>query len=157
MLLASCFPPSPGGLPAGCGAAVPEAQGLPTAPRLELLQGYVDSVLFRDVVERHGVRQVAALRWVLRHCLRNPGGMTSGHRLYGDLTSQGLGIAKDAVYLMLDHLLDAFVISAVPLATESERRRNSNPRKIYPADMGLIAAFDTARRSNNVGQALETA
>ena len=37
---------------------------------------------------------------------------------------------------------------AVPLATESERRRNSNPRKLYPADPGLIRAFDISGRSN---------
>lgn len=40
----------------------PEAQGLPAGLRVELLQGYVDAVLFRDVVERHGVTQVAAGR-----------------------------------------------------------------------------------------------
>jgi hypothetical protein len=30
----------------------PEVQGLPVTPRIELLQGYVDTVVFRDVVER---------------------------------------------------------------------------------------------------------
>jgi len=38
----------------------------------------------------------------------------------------------------------------------SERRRNSNPRKLYPADPGLIKAFDASGHSN-VGHALETA
>lgn len=50
----------------------------------------------------------------------------------------------------------AYLISTVPLATESERRRNSNPRKVYPLDHGLIGAFDASGRSN-VGHALETA
>jgi predicted AAA+ superfamily ATPase len=133
----------------------PEAQGLPTVLRVELLQGYVDTVLFRDVVERYAVSQVAALRWLVRHCLRNPAGSFSVHRLHQDMRSQGHGVAKDAVHSMLGHLLDAFLLSAVPLATESERQRNSNPRKVYPADTGLIQAFDTSARSN-VGHALET-
>ena len=64
-------------------------------------------------------------------------------------------MAKDAVHAMLGHLLDAFLLSAVPLATDSERQRNSNPRKLYPADPGLIKAFDTSGRTN-VGRALET-
>jgi hypothetical protein len=134
----------------------PEAQGLAPAVRVELLQGYVDTVLFRDVVERHAVSQVAALRWVVRHCLRNPAGSFSVHRLYQDLRGQGHAVAKDAVHAMLGHLLDAFLLSAVPLATESERRRNSNPRKVYPADPGLIRAFDASGRTN-LGHALETA
>lgn len=134
----------------------PEAQGLGPALRIELLQSYVDTLLFRDVVERHSVSQIAALRWIVRQCLRNPAGSFSVHRLHQDLRSQGHGIGKDAVHAMVGHLLDAFLISAVPLATESERQRNSNPRKIYPADPGLIGAFDASGRSN-VGHALETA
>lgn len=134
----------------------PETQGLPPALRIELLQGYVDTVLFRDVVERYGVSQVAALRWLVRQCLRNPAGSFSAHRLHQDLKAQGHGVAKDAVHAMLGYLLDAFLLSAVPLATESERRRNSNPRKLYPVDPGLIRAYDTSGRSN-LGHALETA
>lgn len=133
----------------------PEAQGLSPATRVELLQGYVDTVLFRDVVERYGVTQVAALRWLVRQCLRNPAGSFSAHRLHQDLKAQGHGVAKDAVHAMLGYLQDAFLLSAVPLATESERQRNSNPRKLYPADPGLIKAFDAGGRTNQ-GHALET-
>jgi hypothetical protein len=133
----------------------PEAQGLAAPLRIELLQGYVDSVVFRDVVQRHGLTQVSALRWIVRQCLRNPAGGFSAHRLHLDLRGQGLGVAKDAVHAMLEHLSDAFLISAAFLATDSERRRHSNPRKIYPADPGLIAAFDTSGRAN-LGHALET-
>jgi hypothetical protein len=64
-------------------------------------------------------------------------------------------VAREAVHALLDHLIDAFLLSTVPLATDSERKRNSNPRKIYPADPGLVKAFDASRRTN-VGHALET-
>ena len=133
----------------------PEAQGLAAGLRVDLLQGYVDTVLFRDVVERRGVTQVAALRWLTRQCLKNPAGSFSVHRLHQDLKAQGLGVAKDALHAMVGHLEDAFLLRCVPLATESERRRNSNPRKIYPVDTGMIGAFDRTGRSN-VGHALET-
>jgi hypothetical protein len=61
--------------------------------RIELLQGYVDTVLFRDVVERYGVSQAAALRWLVRQCLRSPAGSFSVHRLHRDLKAQGHGSA----------------------------------------------------------------
>ena len=134
----------------------PETQRLAPELRIELLQGYVDTVLFRDIVERYGVSQVAALRWLVRQCLRNPAGSFSAHRLHKDLQAQGHGVAKDVVHAMLGYLMDAFLISAVPIATESERQRNSNPRKLYPADPGLIPAFDASGRTN-IGHALETA
>jgi hypothetical protein len=134
----------------------PEAQGLMPVLRIELLQGYVDTVLFRDVVERYGVSQVAALRWLVRHCLRSAGGSFSVHRLHRDLKAQGHGVGRDLVHALVGHLIDAFLLSAVPLATDSERKRNSNPRKIYPVDPGLIRAFDASGRAN-IGHALETA
>ena len=134
----------------------PETQGLPPVSRIELLQGYVDTVLFRDVIERYEVSQAAALRWLMRFCLRNPAGSFSAHRLHRDLKSQGHGVSKDVVHALLGHLMDAFLFSAVSLATESERKRNSNPRKMYPADPGFIRAFDSSGRAN-MGHALETA
>jgi predicted AAA+ superfamily ATPase len=73
-----------------------------------LLQGYVDTVLFRDVIERHAVTQVAALRWIIRHALRNPCGSFSAHKIHADLRSQGLSVAKDTVHTLIDHLTDAF-------------------------------------------------
>jgi predicted AAA+ superfamily ATPase len=57
---------------------------------------------------------------------------------------------------MLSYLMDGFLLSSVSLATESERKRNSNPRKLYPADPGLIRAFDASGRAN-LGHSLETA
>ncbi len=132
----------------------PEAQGMPASVRIPLLQGYVETVMFRDVVERHGLTQVAALRWLIRHCLRNPGRLLSVHGLCNDLRAQGHAVGKDTVHAMVSHLQDAFLFTAVPLATESVRRQNSNPRKIYPVDHGLIAAFDPSGKSN-LGHHLE--
>lgn len=133
----------------------PETQGLDAALRIQLLQGYVDAVLFRDIVERHGVTQVHALRWIVRHTLRNPGGSFSVYRLHQDLKSQGISIGREAVQELFEHVTDAFLASAVPIATDSERKRNTNPRKLFPVDPGLIKAFDTSARSQ-VGHALET-
>ena len=51
----------------------PEAQGLASRDRLDLLRGYVDTALFRDVVERHAVSNPVALRWMVRRLLGQRG------------------------------------------------------------------------------------
>ena len=119
-----------------------------------MLQGYVDTVLFRDVLEWYGVTQVAALRWITRHALRSLCSSFSIERLYNDLLSLGHAIGKATVHDLPGHLIDAFLLAAVPVATDSERRRNTNPRKLYAVDPGLIQAFDSGGRSNT-GHALE--
>jgi predicted AAA+ superfamily ATPase len=133
----------------------PEVQGQSRALRIQVLQSYVQDVIFRDVVERHAVTQLAALRWIVRHTLRNPAGQFSNHRLHQDLQSQGLSISKHTVADLLDHLEDAYLFSTVALETDSERQRQSNPRKLYPADPTLSAAFANTP-APNLGAHLET-
>jgi predicted AAA+ superfamily ATPase len=134
----------------------PEAQELDERDRFELLRGYVDAAMLRDVIERHAVSHPVALRWMLRQLLGNAGGAFSVNRFYGDLRSQGIPIAKDTLHAYLSHLEDAFLVRTVPIATDSQRRRMVNPRKSYPIDPGLIPVFDRSGKAN-VGHALETA
>lgn len=134
----------------------PEAQSLDAAAARQLLQSYVDTVILRDVVERHGVTNVVALRRLVRRLLSAPAGMFSITRFFADLKSQHIQVSRETLYALLDHLEDAFLVHAVPLATTSEKQRHVNPRKVYPVDTGLIAAFDTSGRQNT-GHCLETA
>ncbi|MDY0038528.1 MAG: ATP-binding protein [Zoogloea oleivorans] len=133
----------------------PEAQSLDVRDRLDLMKGYVDVVLLRDIIERHAVSHPLALRWLVRQLLGNPAGSFSINKFYGDLKSQGIAVAKDTLHGYLAHLEDAFLVRVVSLATDSERRRMVNPRKVYPIDPGLIPIFDRSGKSN-LGHALET-
>ncbi len=123
----------------------PEASALPTVrDRVGLLQGYVDTVLFRDVAERHGVSNLPALRAFVRQLLRSAACSFSVNKTFQDFKSRGLAISKESLLAYLDHLEDAFLVFALPLASRSERRRQVNPRKLYLADHSLAAAFSPA-------------
>ena len=133
-----------------------EAQGLDTRNRLELLRTYVDVVVLRDVLERHNLSQPQVLHWLVRQLLGNAAGAFSINKFHADLKSRGVAVAKDTLHQQLAHLEDAFLLCSLDLATDSERRRQVNPRKVYPVDTGLIALFDRSGKAN-VGHALETA
>jgi uncharacterized protein len=137
------------------GGGFPEAQGAERRDRFELLRGYVDTALLRDVIERHAVSHPIALRWMVRQLLGNAGGSFSVNKFHNDLRGQGIPVAKDTLHAYLAHLEDAFLIRALSVAAESERRRMVNPRKVYPIDPGLIPVFDRSGKAN-VGHALET-
>jgi predicted AAA+ superfamily ATPase len=124
--------------------------------RTQLLQGYVDTVLFRDVAERHGIVNLQALRAFVRQLLRQPASLLSITKLHADFRSRGISIAKETLLALLAHLEDAFLVFTIPVATRSERRQQVNPRKLYPCDPGLIPVYDRSGKSN-LGHALETA
>ncbi len=134
----------------------PEAQGTEPRDRAALLNGYVDVVVLRDVIDRHAVSHPLVLRWIERQLLANPGGPFSVKKHYDTLRSQGVSVGKDTLHAYLAHLEDAFLVRTIDLHSASERQRMVNPRKAYPIDPGLIALFERSGRTHH-GRALETA
>lgn len=134
----------------------PEAQGLDNSLRGHLLRDYVDVAVFRDVIDRHRVSNVAGLRWLSRHLLANAGSLFSVEKFHRAIRSQGIAMARDTVHQYLAHLEDCFLVRTVWMESRSERQRMVNPRKAYPVDAGLIGVFDRLGEANR-GHALETA
>jgi uncharacterized protein len=134
----------------------PEAQGVAFRDRARLLTGYVDTMVLRDVIERHNVTNPTALRALQRHLLATPGGNFTVHKFYNFLKSQGVAIGKDTLHAYLSHLQDAFLIRVLDMHSASEKQRMVNPRKVYPVDAGLIPLYEPPGREHR-GRALETA
>jgi predicted AAA+ superfamily ATPase len=133
----------------------PEAQAIDARDRVNLLQGYVDTMLLRDVIDRHAVTNPFALRWLQRELLANPAALFSVNKFFNTLRSQGVAVGKDTLHAYLSHLEDAFLVRTVALHTRSERRRMVNPRKAYPIDPGLIPLFQRTTETQT-GHAFET-
>ncbi|MCU0648308.1 MAG: ATP-binding protein [Gemmatimonadaceae bacterium] len=133
----------------------PEAQGIDARDRTYLLRSYIDVMVLRDVIERHAISNVTALRWLERHLLANPGGAFSVSKAWNTAKSQGLAIGKDAMYDFLAYLEDAFLVRTVAMQSTSERQRMVNPRKAYPIDPALIPLFERSGRTQH-GRTLET-
>jgi len=133
----------------------PEVQGIAQELRVRVLQEYVDVVIFRDVVERHGVENLPALRYLERKLLASPAGKFSVNKLFNDLKSQGMRVGKDSLYEYLAHLEDSFLLFTLSIHSPSARVRQVNPRKCYPVDPALSAAL-SFRASGDVGHLLET-
>lgn len=73
----------------------PEVQGIDAPYRIRILQEYVDVVILRDVVERHGIGNLAPLRYLIRHLLGSPACAFSVNRFHNDLKSQGIACGKN--------------------------------------------------------------
>ncbi|MHB1948895.1 MAG: ATP-binding protein [Gammaproteobacteria bacterium] len=132
----------------------PAVQGSSETIHREMLQNYVETVIFRDVVERHGVTNIALLRYLTNTLLKNFATLFSTNKFFNDIKSQGHQVAKDTIYNYIDYLEDAYLIATVPIWTESLRRAQVAPKKIYGVDNGLIKA-NIFSQVDNLGRLLE--
>ena len=111
----------------GCAQAeggFPEAQKLDGRNRIELLRAYVDVALLRDVVERHNLSQPQVLHWMVRQqLLGSSAGTFSINKFHADFKSRGVAVGKGTLHAYLAHLEDAFLLTSLDLASDSERRR----------------------------------
>lgn len=123
------------------------------APK-SILQGYVNTALLRDIVERHAVSNINVIRHMIHSLIASPGTLFSVNKFYQTLKSQGVQAGKDLLYEYLAYIQDAYLAFTIPLFTESERKKNVNPRKTYAVDTGLVAA-NSLKAAQNLGHLFE--
>jgi len=132
----------------------PEIQGVDKNLRIEILQGYIDSVILKDVIERHSVSNVLVLKHLVRNIMNSPAGKFSVNKFYNYLKSNSIKCTKNSLYEYLDHLMEAFFFFSVPIHSRSEKARTLNPQKLYTIDNGLLNAA-TFRNASDLGPLLE--
>ncbi|GAB5411305.1 MAG: ATP-binding protein [Chlamydiales bacterium] len=132
-----------------------ETIGANTSTHTELLQGYMDSVIYRDIVERHQVKNVTVLKRFLNQMLQNPATLLSVHKIYQNLKSMGYAVSKDSLYQFTNYFEDAYCFSFVSCFNLSQYKTEQKPKKIYPADQGLITAYSLLNGMKDA-QRLET-
>jgi hypothetical protein len=132
----------------------PEVQKTDLDLRIEILQGYIDSVLLKDIIERHKVSNILVLKHLVRHIMNSAGGQFSVNKFFNTMKSMSIKCTKNSLYEYLDHLTDAFLFYRVPIHSRSEKTRLINPAKIYTIDTGLLNSM-TFRSSSDRGQLLE--
>lgn len=132
----------------------PEVQTMDCHSRVETLQSYIDSVILKDIVERHKVSNIKALKYLVRSIMSSTGEKFSVNKFYNKMKTLSVKCTKNSLYDYLDYLIEAFVFFKVPIHSRSQKARQINPAKIYTIDTGLINAM-TFRTTTNLRPMLE--
>ena len=127
----------------------PDVQGADRRVRIKMLQGYVDAVLYRDVIERHEVSSVQALGYTLDYIKHNFAHKISTRAIAGVLKALGASDNRECISDYLDWLAQAYLIYRVPLRTDSLSVRRMNPDKFYMVDTGLARAVSPKSDESN--------
>ncbi len=87
----------------------PEIISYDTDVKQQTLQEYLDVVIFRDIIERHNIKNTTLIKYMILSMIHNVGKPFSVNKFYNDLKSQGYQIGKDILYEYVDHIEDAYL------------------------------------------------
>jgi len=116
----------------------PEVADLEKPLRIKIHQEYFNTILFRDLIERHDISHPKAVTDLAYWLVDNAASLYSVNRLTGYLKSLGHKAPKSAVSNYLEWLEDAYFFFTLRIFDASLARSNTNPKKIYCIDHSLI-------------------
>ncbi|WP_337394081.1 ATP-binding protein [Alistipes communis] len=124
--------------------------------KLQLLNGYFDTMLLKDVAEHYGIANLPVLRYFVKRIMANLTKPTSILSIYNDIKSQGLRISKDELYRWADYVCDVFMFIRIPKYERSLAKEQKALKKYYCIDNGLRSAVLLPQSDDN-GKLLENA
>ena len=134
----------------------PDVQKADATTRIMMLQSYAEAVIYRDIIERHEIASVQALKYVLQYLLHNFARKISVRAISGVLRQLSLPSDREALSNYLSYYSDSYFAYPVPLRTDSLAVRRTNPDKYYLVDTGMIGALK-AKNDAEKGFLLENA
>ena len=118
------------------------------------LQGYFNTMLFRDLVEHYKLSNPELVRYFLKRVMANLTKPTSINSIYNDIKSQGLKVSKDKLYELADHICSIFLFFRVPKYDKSIIKEKNSLNKYYCIDNGMRNAI-LLPQSDDDGKLLE--
>jgi predicted AAA+ superfamily ATPase len=116
--------------------------------------GVYDTIILKDIVRRHQVRNYALLEKVGRFIFDNIGNLTNASRINAFLKSQKLSVGVDTILNYMRWFSDAHLTHRVLLYDIKGRRHLEVNEKHYVSDLGLRTAL-LGYRSSDIGGMLE--
>jgi predicted AAA+ superfamily ATPase len=116
----------------------PELAGLvEEAAKRRLLQSYFDTIFYKDILDRHGIRARQLLDIVMKNILESYSTAFSISAFEKQLKEHGLAGSKRSIADYLRYLEEAFFLIAIEKFDFSPRKRMMNPKKVYLTDTGF--------------------
>ncbi len=118
------------------------------------LQEYLNVTIYRDIIDRYTIKNPALIKYMILSIIHSAAKPFTVNKFYNDLRSQGYTATKDVLYDYLDYMEDAYLGFSVPLFNKSIRKIQTNPKKLYAIDTGMIRAV-TLDYENDIGRLFE--
>jgi len=120
----------------------------------DYLKNIYNTILFKDVVKRHRIRNIAFLERLTLYLADNAGSLVSAKKISDFLKSQKTNISPNVVLNYLSHLKSAFFILKVRRSDIVGKKIFEIGEKYYFEDLGLRHTI-IGYRQDDIGRILE--
>ncbi len=138
-----------------------EVGGMPEAAqmqekqtRIRYLQNLADAVVFRDVLQRYGLKHASEVRRLMQMCLNQMSGLASFTKLKQRMAGERYKMSIAMIGQVIRYFEDAYLLYSVEIFSMNTAVRATNPKKIYCADHALALSV-TDRLTPDKGKILE--
>lgn len=134
----------------------PFAAGLHSAPRQvrDYLLGVLNTILFKDVVTRHRIKETALLQRLVRFLFSNIGSLVSVNRIVGAFKADGVSTSAATIDSFLSALCETYLFHRADRYDIRGKDYLKTNAKYYAADTGLRQALLGAKDAD-LGHLLE--
>jgi len=112
--------------------------------KLKILESYLDLTVYKDIVERHGIKDSMLIKWFIKSMASSYAKEISTNKLYLTLKSQGRKVSKDELYVYASLLSDALFVFYLPKFSWSVRKREP-VNKAYLCDVGFARVIEITK------------
>ncbi len=123
-------------------------------PKESVLQGYYESMIFKDVVERYNIKEVKKLKVLAALLFESVSKEITYNSLANRLKSLGFGVSKNTIIEYLSHFEDAYLFFQNLKYEYSLTKQIGSIKKVYCIDNGLVNAV-SFRFSEDKGRLME--
>ncbi|UXM84766.1 ATP-binding protein [Methanococcus aeolicus] len=122
----------------------------------EILREYLRTIIFRDIVERHNIKNIQVLKLFIKFLINSHTKKVSINKLTNYFKSVGVSVGKNTLYEYLGYLNDCYFVFPLKKFSYSLKEINQSLSKPYVIDGGFISIFNI-KHSKDKGKYLENA
>jgi predicted AAA+ superfamily ATPase len=112
--------------------------------KLRVIESYLDLTVYKDIVERHGIKDSMLIKWLIKYVTSSYTKEMSINKIYNTLKSQGRRISKDELYSYASLLNDSLFALYLPKFSWSVRKREPVNR-VFLSDTGFVKMIEIGK------------
>ena len=120
----------------------------------EKLVNIQETMFYRDIIERHGVRDLTLFKEFFNHLLSNYSNPFTWNSLKKFVESMGIKIDTKTVMAYVDNISSSYLTFLNTRFSYSLKKASNSPKKLYLVDPGIVTinsrSQDTGRKIENL-------